>query len=142
MNMETVDVAEIAAATERVLGDVARPFIVEVGPSAEDDQLFCVRVFGIPEALHSAVEDAIITLADELFPAGEAALLPMPKTAAVTEEYYPEQYAALLEQAQEREDTAVVFVHRMEPVWVDPLTQRSLRPGVTEAANTELALAA
>lgn len=96
MSTKTVGLKEVAAAVLRAIAGTTPAALVEVGHSAEDDGLLCVRIFGVPEAIHAALGDTIVALSDVLFPDGRTALLPMPKTAAVTQEYYPEQYLRLL----------------------------------------------
>lgn len=69
---------------------VFREYPATVEQSAEDQNVFCVRVYAVPENVVDEVEDLILDLQERISTDAEYILLPMVKNLEVTKEYYPE----------------------------------------------------
>lgn len=108
-----------------------RNYPVEVRPSPEDERMLWVMVFNVPESEARAVKHFVYDLEETALRDVGVILLPMPKSPAVTREFYSEFAPA------DGLDTARALLKKAVREWY--------APGVSVAAhcaNDELALAA
>lgn len=86
------DLSQIESRALEVCRNINEALVVRVRISADDPECVCIRVFGAEGNEVGQLEELLFDLEETLFEENGPVLLPMIKTLAVTEEYYPEQF--------------------------------------------------
>jgi hypothetical protein len=66
--------------------------VVTIIPSWDDEDCWCVNVFGVRPEDKTKIQDAVFSVGEELFGENAPCLLPMIRTLEDTEKHYPEHY--------------------------------------------------